>query len=132
MFSGMINALRQNRLPEATTLKARLRAAVVKKMAILRQPYLFWPQDTKINPPARHLLWAAVLLQDRENFELAADILVTEKLESSDALSLPDLLTIRRQLISEQLDELISIVNDNNLKTLLLEKISSIRQVAHH
>jgi len=129
MFSDMINALRQNQLPEATALKARLRAAIVKKMAILRQPYLFWPQDSKINPPARHLLWAAVLLQDKENFELAGDILVTEKLEGPDGRSLSDPVTIRRQLISEKLAELISNVNDHNLKTQLLEKIRAIQQV---
>ncbi|MBU4260394.1 MAG: hypothetical protein KKC76_00750 [Proteobacteria bacterium] len=132
MFSDMIHALRQNHLPEAAPLKARLRAAVVKKMAILRQPYLFWPQDTKINPPARHLLWAAVLLLDKENFELAGDILVMEMLESADARHLSDPATLRPQLINAELDELISIVSDHNLKTQLLEKISTIQQVPHH
>jgi hypothetical protein len=132
MFSDMIHALRQNRLPEVAPLKARLRAAIVKKTAILRQPYLFWPQDTKINPPARHLLWAAVLLQDKENFELAGDILAMEMLESTEARHLPDPATLRPQLVSEQLDELISIVSDHNLKTLLLEKIATIRQVPRH
>ncbi|MBU0909996.1 MAG: hypothetical protein KKA54_11680 [Proteobacteria bacterium] len=132
MFSDMIHALRQNQLPEEPPLKARLRAAIVKKMAILRQPYLFWPQDTKINPPARHLLWAAVLLQDKENFELAGDILVTEILESAAARHLSDPVAHRPQLISEQLDELISIVSDGKLKTQLLEQISFLHQVTHH
>ena len=125
MFSDMINALRHNHLPETAPLKARLRAAVVKKMAILRQPYLFWPQDTKINPPARHLLWAAVLLQDRENFELAGDILVTERLESADGRHLPDPAILRPQLINDELDEFIKLVSDHKLQQLLAEKIAS-------
>lgn len=101
----MLKTLTAGQLPEPRELEKRLSIALVKKMGILKQPYLIRPQDPKINPPAEHLLWAAVLLEDNEKFSLAADILYTEKLESG-------IICNQQELVSEQLDALL-LVSEN-------------------
>lgn len=122
MFSQMIQILTQGCLPEKKELEKRLKVALVKKMAILRQPYLFWPQDPKINPPAAHLLWAAVLLEDKDNFSLAADILVTEKLESSPPGDFSDMERLRHELVSSSLEDLIQLGGNDDLQQQLRQK----------
>ena len=67
MFSQMIEDLRLGRLPDPESLKGRLKFALTKKMGIISQPKMLWPGDPKINPPAKHILWAAIILEDADD-----------------------------------------------------------------
>ena len=85
MFGQMVSDLKSGILPENISLRKRFEAALVKKLGVIRTPYSFWPADTKINPPAKHLLWAAILLQDKENFDIVEAVISTELEEKQRA-----------------------------------------------
>jgi hypothetical protein len=78
MFSHMVSEIKNGRLPDKSQLRKRFEAALIKKIGVIKTPYSFWPADTKINPPAKQLLWAAILLQDKENFHVIEAIISTE------------------------------------------------------
>lgn len=85
MFEQMVSALTGGDLPDTNLLRKRFAAALVKKIGVIRTPYSFWPADTKINPPAKQLLWAAILLHDMENFRVVEAIISTELEEKNRA-----------------------------------------------
>jgi len=89
MFDQMVFDLRQGGLPDGNLLRKRFAAALVKKMGVIRAPYSFWPADTKINPPAKQLLWAAILLLDKENFSMVEAIIAAELEEKQRAKGEP-------------------------------------------
>ncbi len=62
-------------------MKMWLDVAVTKKLGVLKQPYLFWQSDHKINPSAAHLLWAAILLEDPDAVQMVKGIITTEMSE---------------------------------------------------
>ncbi len=78
MFSEMMAAPGRGGQPDPVRLRHWFRAALTKKLAVVRMPPAFWVRDPKINPRADHLLWAALLLDDREGVELAASIIAVE------------------------------------------------------
>ena len=128
MFTTMIHSLKQGTLPNMVELSQRFNIALVKKMGFLKQPYLFWPSDPKINPQALHLLWATVILGDKEKFELIAGVLVTEYLETKSHPD-TDLGELQETLTSQALDELRAICSNNQLHQDIVEKINLI---CHH
>lgn len=123
----MIITLTAGEIPDKKELARRLTAALTKKMAILRQPYLFWPADPKINPLARHLLWAAFILEDSENFTMAGDILLEEKIQSGvggkSTAESPE--NLKEKLINEGLAELLQISKNDSLNNQLRAKIAA-------
>lgn len=83
MFSEMIAAIRDNRLPNPELLQKRFEFALTKKLGIIKLPPAFWMRDPKINPRADHLFWAAVLLKDRRRIDMALSIIAVELAENS-------------------------------------------------
>jgi hypothetical protein len=116
MFEQMVSTLRNGRLPETNLLRKRFDAALIKKMAVIRTPYSFWPTDTKINPPAKQLLWAAILLHDKENFSIVEAIVATELEEKQrtkgQSDSIQDLAAKVRQLLQAYIREFIDLAPD--------------------
>ena len=90
MFTQMISDLKNGKLPENNLLRKRFAAALVKKMGVIQIPYSFWPADTKINPPAKQLLWAAILLHDKGNFSVVEAIISSELEEKQRAKGQPN------------------------------------------
>jgi len=88
MFEQMVSDLKNGLLPDTTLLRKRFDAALVKKMGVIRTPYSFWPADTKINPPAKQLLWATILLKDTENCKIVEAIISAELEEQQRAKGL--------------------------------------------
>lgn len=66
MFEDIFTVLYQGELPDFVVLRKRFDLAVIKKMGVLKQPPAMWPVDPKINPPSKSLLFAALLLDDKE------------------------------------------------------------------
>lgn len=123
MFSQMETDLRNNILPDTDLLHKRFAAALTKKMGVIRSPYALWPADPKINPPAKHLLWAAILLQDKDNFRIVEAIISSEfeeKLRAKgEADSLPTLSAKIQQLLRAYLDEFIELGTDETFRAKL-------------
>ena len=113
MFAHMVFELRNGKLPENNLLRKRFNAALVKKMGIIRTPYSLWPADPKINPPAKQLLWAAILLQDKENYSVVEAIISAEIEEKQRAKGQPEnmhaLGNTVRQLLQIYIDEFIEL-----------------------
>jgi hypothetical protein len=122
MFSEMIADLKNGRLPDSQAIKKRLDFAITKKLGIIRQPYLLWPPDPKMNPPATHILWAALITADPSSIELATDILVQEQHEKMAAKKGSDKLD-RLDLIQSAIGELMNLLPENSLQTYFQEKI---------
>lgn len=125
MFAQIISEIKRGRLPDNNLLRKRFDAALVKKMGVIKTPYSFWPTDSKINPPAKQLLWAAVLLQDWENFRVVEAIISSELEEKQRASgmyeNLQNLQTKTDRLMKEYLVEFTELAPDSSLKQKLTE-----------
>ena len=123
MFEQMVSALENGALPDLNLLRKRFAAALVKKIGVIRTPYSFWPADTKINPPAKHLLWAAILLHDKENYRMIEAIISTEleeKLRSKAKLNSREAFTLSvQQLLKTYIDEFIKLAPNETFKKKL-------------
>jgi len=78
VFDQMVSDLKNGIIPESSLLRRRFEVALIKKIGVIRTPYTFWPADKKINPYAKELLWAAILLQDKENYKIVEAIISSE------------------------------------------------------
>jgi hypothetical protein len=92
-------------------------------MGVIRTPYAFWPADTKINPPAKQLLWAAILLHDAENFSVVEAIISTELGEKQRAKGQPDSIPVLaskvQQLMQSYIREFIELAPDETSRVNL-------------
>ena len=78
MFTEMIREIKEGARPEVGLLARRFDAAMTKKLGVVRLPPQFWTQDSKINPRADHLFWAALLIGDRQRVDLAVSVIAAE------------------------------------------------------
>ena len=127
MFEPMVSALKNGELPETNLLRKRFEAALVKKMGVIRTPYSFWPLDTKINPSAKQLLWATILLHDKENLKIVEAIISTELAEKQGATaqsgSIPVGLAAKtQQLLQAYLHEFIELAPTETFRNTLKKK----------
>ena len=130
MFEHMVSDLKSGLLPEQNILRRRFDAALVKKMAVLRTPYSFWPADPKINPPTKQLLWAAILLQDKENFSMIEAVITTEveekpraKGQTENIHSLTDKI---RQIRQNYIHEFIELGPNETFRENLRQKVAEL------
>ena len=91
MFSRFFRELAAGQRPDLDQLGRMFDVAMTKKMAVLALPPQFWVSDAKINPRADHLLWAALLLEDRERLALAVTALAAEAEGHGRLRQAPDL-----------------------------------------
>lgn len=78
MFDEMVSLLKKGEMVQLDLLRKRFDLALIKKIGVVKTPYTFWSADKKINPASKELLWAVILLEDRENFMLVEGIITTE------------------------------------------------------
>ena len=81
----MVSSLKKGEVTDLNILRKRFDTALVKKIAVISTPYSFWTSDPKINPPTKELIWAAILLQDNDNYKLLTGIVATETNEKNRA-----------------------------------------------
>jgi hypothetical protein len=126
MFDQMVSDLRNGILPANNLLRKRFDAAMVKKLGVIRTPYSFWPADRKINPPAKELLWAAILLDDLENFRVVEAVITSELEEKQKTKGFPeDLYSLAgktNQLIHEYIREFLGLAPTETLREKLEHK----------
>lgn len=78
MFAEIFRDIAGGKVVEHDLLGRRFDIAMTKKLGVVKLPPSFWMQDSKINPRADHLLWAALLLDDAERVALAFSVLAVE------------------------------------------------------
>ena len=126
MFDQMISDLKIGILPDNRLLRKRFNAALVKKMGVIRTPYSFWPADRKINPPAKELLWAAILLDDMENFRVVEAVIASELEEKQKAKGLPEnfysLSAQIKQFLQDYIHEFVELAPTETLREKLESK----------
>lgn len=124
MFSEMITCLTNNKFPDKSPLKGRLHIALIKKEAIFALPHNFRVSDPKMNPRSDHMIWAAVLIEDKDLFDLTTTILFTEKsmLDPHKALSA----THQAELVEKVLTKLLALPTNKNIQLKLQETIQNI------
>ena len=126
----MVSDLKNGILPENNSLRKRFEAALIKKMGVIRTPYSFWPGDTKINPSAKQLLWAAILLQDSENYNVVEAIITSELEERLKAKGYTE--TLRSlaakvdELMQQYLNEFIELAPDKTFQNRLQQLVHDI------
>ena len=132
MFEQMVSDLKNEKLPESTLLRNRFEAALVKKLGVIRTPYSFWPADRKINPSTKELLWAAVLLHDKENYRMIEAVILSELEEKMRAKGLQnsthDLTDKVEQAMQDYIAELLGLVPSEVFKKKLQQKVQAITQ----
>jgi len=123
MFSRMIACLQKGEFPSAEELGPRFQAAVIKKMGVLKQPFLCRSQDTKINPSPKEMLWAAFVLQDCESVETVLSIITSEEYERwksrTGQAETSDLSRRVEQNISRYVEEFYALAPDEGFKAKL-------------
>jgi len=119
MFQEMLMSLKEGVMPPAPSLRRRLALALVKKAGILQQPRPCWSNDPKINPEARHLLWAAVILEDFEAVGLAAGLLNLEIQAGRPGEALSEI----RVEVGRQLHALSDLTPNHKLRRVLQARI---------
>lgn len=124
MFSHMIASLKQGVLPSAVSIQGRLHIALIKKEAILRLPKSFQVSDPKMNPRADHMIWAAVILEDRNLFDITASILLTEK--SCTEAETDSISSHNEQIIASNLANLLTTASHSLLRITLQSRILTI------
>ncbi len=119
MFSEMIKMLKQGELPAGDPLRAKLKAALIKKGGVLQQPRPCWSGDPKINPLAQHMLWAAILLADGDSVEMVTAMLWQERSgpQSPEIGSSEEFRELQRQ----QVEEFLALAPTPEFRATLLE-----------
>lgn len=123
MFNQMIHSLRKGELPDLAILEKILAAALIKKLGVLKQPYHCRTQDPKINPPALHLFWAAIILEDEEKIDAAEGIVRTEFYDTAQVRSTAQgNPRSADKVIGDAIRELLSLAPENNFREILAGK----------
>ena len=130
MFGQMVDDLKMGRLPEIYPLRKRFELALIKKMGVIKTPYSFWPGDTKINPPTKQLLWASILLHDKENFGMVAAIISAEVEEKQRAkgksAGIGEINSIVNELLESYIQEFIGLAPDDAFRETLMLKAAEL------
>ncbi|MBW2466392.1 MAG: hypothetical protein JRF02_03750 [Deltaproteobacteria bacterium] len=126
MFEEMITKLRQGEVTQPDSLRQRFDRALIKKLGVIKTPPSFWTADKKINPSAKELLWAAVLLEDRENFIVVEGIISTELNERQKASGQDGNTLTYKNYREEYIQELLQLAPSLHFRELIQEKINKV------
>ncbi len=124
----MIRQLQSGVIPDKSRLSGLVSAALVKKSAIVKLPPQFWYEDAKMNPLSSHLLWACLVLGDREKFALVEGILLEEWLARDRTGEVMKL----ELLVEKKLDELLSLITDHLLRRQVVINIKNTLPVTRY
>ena len=130
MFDEMVAQLKKGKMVPKDQLRKRFDGAMVKKLGVLKTPYSFWPSDKKINPSAKELLWAAILLEDKGDFRLTEGIIATEVAEKQKAsgqyIVNSDIAQSSKKMTSTCIDEFLALAPSEHFRNILENKINNL------
>lgn len=123
MFTDMTALIGQGKLPDRSLLAKKFHAALTKKFAVVGLPPAFRMTDPKINPRADHLLWAAILLEDREGYDLVVSLIAAELAEKTGN---HDPKMAQQQKISAIIRSLYKMAPSRRFREQLMDKVRKI------
>jgi len=130
VFDEMVAQLKKGEMVPKDPLRKRFDRAMVKKLGVLKTPYSFWPSDKKINPSAKELLWAAILLADKGDFRLTEGIIATEVAEKQKAsgqyIVQSDIAQSSKRITSACIDEFLALAPSEDFRKILENKINNL------
>ncbi|MFC1837867.1 hypothetical protein ACFLYW_04230 [Thermodesulfobacteriota bacterium] len=123
----MVSMLKNGEIIDLNLLRKRFDRALVKKIGVVNTPYPFWSSDPKINPLTKELIWAAILLEDSNNFQLLSGVAVTEanekKRASGKVVELAGTGTDYKKITDAFLREFLELAPDDDFRKTLRDKI---------
>ena len=130
MFAEMVSGLKSGILPQNDLLRKRFDRALTKKLGVIKTPYSFWSSDKKINPSAKELLWAAVLLDDKENYRIMEAVITSELEEKQKArglhCSIDALSNKAKLLIHDNITEFLDLAPSETFRKILQQKLQAL------
>ena len=127
MFDEMVSLLKQGKMVQSGLLRKRFDRALIKKLGVIKTPYSFWSSDKKINPSSKELLWAAILLNDTENYNIVEAVISSELAEKLRAKGLQENIeTLTDQasgLMQDYIAESLELAPSETFKKKLLQHI---------
>ena len=129
MFTEMVFLLKSGEIIDLNLLRKRFDRALVKKIGTINTPYPFWPSDPKINPSTKELIWAAILLGDRDSFMLIEGIIAIELDEKRKAsgqnADVPKNNAVYHHFIDKLIQDFLDLAPSEDFRILLEEKVKS-------
>ena len=130
MFDEMVSLLKQGEMVQSGLLRKRFDRALIKKLGVIKTPYSFWSSDKKINPSSKELLWAAILLNDTENYKIIEAVISSELAEKLRAKGLQKnieaLSNQASQLIQDYIAEFLELAPSESFKQILLQQVKAL------
>jgi hypothetical protein len=127
MFDEMVSLLKQGKMVQSGLLRKRFDRALIKKLGVIKTPYSFWSSDKKINPSSKELLWAAILLNDTENYNIVEAVISSELAEKLRAKGLQEnieaLTDQASGLMQDYIAEFLELAPSETFKKKLLQHI---------
>lgn len=121
----MVSLLKQGKMVQLDLLRKRFDRALVKKLGVIKTPCSFWSSDKKINPAAKELLWATILLEDRDNFMLVEGIIATELDEKNKASGRHNEPVSGKRVIDEFVRQLLQLAPSAQFRDFLEHKLKN-------
>jgi hypothetical protein len=129
MFTEMVSLLKRGEIIDLKLLRNRFDLALVKKIGVINTPYSFWSSDPKINPLTKELLWASILLEDKENFNLLLGVIATEANEKRMASGLETEVTENengyKNITGKLINEFLELAPTDNFRKSLQVKVEN-------
>jgi hypothetical protein len=129
MFTEMVSLLKRGEIIDLKLLRNRFDLALVKKIGVINTPYSFWSSDPKINPLTKELLWASILLEDKENFNLLLGVIATEANEKRMASGLETEVTENengyKNITGKLINEFLELAPTDNFRKSLPVKVEN-------
>jgi hypothetical protein len=131
MIDDIITHLKNSQFPPDAALQKWFEIALIKKMGVINLPHLFWHSDKKINPPAKYLLWAAILLEDQGKYCMVEGIIHTETQaltppDSKNFTSDPMAASREQNVIASYINELLGMCQDPAFQNRIAAKIKRV------
>lgn len=130
MFTEMVSLLKRGEIINLKLLRSRFDLALVKKIGVINTPYSFWSSDPKINPLTKELLWASILLEDKESFNILLGVIATEANEkrraSGQETEVAESETGYESITGKLIKELLELAPTDNFRKALQNKLDKI------
>jgi hypothetical protein len=130
MFEEMVSQLKQGIIPQVDLLRKRFDRALIKKLGVIKTPYTFWSSDKKINPSAKELLWAAILLGDKEDYLTIKAVMTSELEEKKRARGLHQSTDSFSeeidQPIEDNINEFLDLAPSETFRKLLQQRLQAV------
>ena len=130
MFDEMVSQLKEGKIPQPDLLRKRFDRALIKKLGVIKTPCSFWSSDKKINPSSKELLWAAIILNDKENYRMLEAVITSELEEKQRVRGLHDSIEILSDKVNQHMQdniiEFLDLAPSETFRKVLQRKLQAV------